>query len=421
MLSPAKPGVVARRSVGARIRVIAVAGALLCVSSISVLSAEPAGAAPQAQVTKKKCKSKKASIAKKKCKKAPAPTTTVPPVPTTFPTPTGPLDTDGDGIADTSDNCATTANHDQTDTDADGHGDACDPCPTDSNPGTQGCPTTIYLINDGTVDPGRNVRISNVLVTATSGNRAWVQVKQTDAAFTGFPYSGLEIDVSGVTHPALGDRITIDGIVGDQILTAAAITTVSSSGETPSAPSVNPSDFANVANASQLNGSLVDFNASPTLDHIDGNGDWVLNTGTVVAHTIFGGPLPTCAVGSSLASLLGIADIVSGDLLLLPRDGDDLGPPCLTNLNVPATLCVGQTSLGSVTLSGPVPSGGGSMFVSLTSSDPTNVPVPSAIGVLEGQSSHTIGFTPTGPANNVTITATLNGGQTQAVTSAVNC
>ena len=40
-----------------------------------------------------------------------------------------PLDQDGDGLPDTSDNCPLVANAAQTDADGDGHGDACDNCP----------------------------------------------------------------------------------------------------------------------------------------------------------------------------------------------------------------------------------------------------------------------------------------------------
>jgi hypothetical protein len=43
-------------------------------------------------------------------------------------------DSDGDGVADTADNCPNVPNPDQADADGDGIGDACDNCPTDSNP-----------------------------------------------------------------------------------------------------------------------------------------------------------------------------------------------------------------------------------------------------------------------------------------------
>jgi hypothetical protein len=45
-----------------------------------------------------------------------------------------PLDTDGDGIPDSSDNCPTVPNANQQDSDSDGVGNVCDNCPTVSNP-----------------------------------------------------------------------------------------------------------------------------------------------------------------------------------------------------------------------------------------------------------------------------------------------
>ena len=47
---------------------------------------------------------------------------------------TKPLDSDGDGVPDSIDNCPHVANPDQKDTDGDGVGDACDNCPTVYNP-----------------------------------------------------------------------------------------------------------------------------------------------------------------------------------------------------------------------------------------------------------------------------------------------
>jgi large repetitive protein len=391
---------------------------------VGLASALPALGAPgpSAQVAKKCKKSKSAVAAKKKCKKKKGPAT-VPPTTTSPTAPTPPLDTDGDGVPDSSDNCVSVSNHDQADADGDGHGDTCDPCPNEANPGTAPCSATIYQISDGTFPPGSHVALTDALITAMMGDGSaiWVEVKSSDPGFAGFDYRGLEVGTSSVslTGIQVGDRIDIDGITGTQSLTASSVA-LTGPLESIDYTGVTPANFAGGTMDAQLNGQFVDINGTTSVASIDVNGEWHTSDGFIVGKRIIG-TLPACAVGTSLTFLFGIADIENSDLVLLPRSTDDLGQPCLTNLSVPATLCVGQTSLGSVTLSAPVPSGGGSMFVSLTSSDPTNVPVPSAVGVLEGQTTHNIGFTPTGPANNVTITATLNGGQTQAVTSAVNC
>jgi hypothetical protein len=66
------------------------------------------------------------------------------------------LDSDGDGVLNSSDNCPNTPNPEQTDSDADNTGDACDGCPGDSGktaPGICGCNVTdTDSDSDGTPD-----------------------------------------------------------------------------------------------------------------------------------------------------------------------------------------------------------------------------------------------------------------------------
>jgi hypothetical protein len=58
------------------------------------------------------------------------------------------VDTDGDGVPDSQDNCPTVSNPDQSDTDGDGYGDACDLCPQVENDGGP-CPSSV---GGGTAD-----------------------------------------------------------------------------------------------------------------------------------------------------------------------------------------------------------------------------------------------------------------------------
>ena len=82
-----------------------------------------------------------------------------------------PTDTDGDGVADNSDNCPNDANADQADGDSDGLGDACDD--TDDNVisgGDAGLGDALYMSNgcaachadDGSGDIGPDIRGESV-------------------------------------------------------------------------------------------------------------------------------------------------------------------------------------------------------------------------------------------------------------------
>jgi large repetitive protein len=400
------------------------AGLFCAALVVGMASALPALGAPglSAQVAKKCKKSKKAVAAKKKCKKkAPAPVALPPSTTTpTGPTgPTGPVDSDGDGVPDSSDNCVSVSNAGQADADTDGKGDACDACPADSNPGIQGCPASIIDINMGNVANGSNVRLTNVLVTAVMGDESavWVQLKSTDPGNPGTTsYAGLEVDLTGIASPpalAAGNRVTIDGIVGTQSLTATAI--IVNGTDAIEYGGATAANFANGSVNGTLNGQFVTITSATTLSSITGAGEWVTAAGFTVGKRIIG-TLPACANGTNL-SLFGIADLVATSLVLLPRSTDDLGAPCLTDVNVPATTCVGQLTLGSVTISAP---SGSDIFVTLTSSDPTNVPVPAQVVIPNGSTSHNFAFTPAGEAT-ATITATLNGGQTQDTISTLIC
>jgi hypothetical protein len=88
------------------------------------------------------------------------------------------VDEDKDGIADSADNCPTTANATQTDTDHDGVGDACDSTP-------DGTPTTTTLSVGSRVATTDAVRVRSAggLATKTYG----VQKAGAQGSITGGP------------------------------------------------------------------------------------------------------------------------------------------------------------------------------------------------------------------------------------------
>jgi hypothetical protein len=195
--------------------------ALLCAAfAVAMVSVSATTAAPgHAQAAKKKCKKSKKAVAAKKCKKHGA--TTTPPSGgsggTTSPTP--PLDTDGDGVPDSADNCVSMPNADQADADADGHGDVCDACPLTSNPGTEACPsmptladlTTQATICEGHIDdPVGSVTLSapavgDTFVTVTSGDATKVTVTNGGTTVMNGQTSGT-VSMNGI---AQGGPVTI--------------------------------------------------------------------------------------------------------------------------------------------------------------------------------------------------------------------
>ncbi|MFH1807167.1 MAG: amidohydrolase family protein [Pseudomonadota bacterium] len=128
--------------------------------------------------------------------------------------PFNPDDLDRDGVNDLVDNCPGVPNPaPQVDSDSDGKGDACDLCPNAANPGTAGCPVTVVELQTDTVPVGSRVRVS----CAVSGIGSKGFFCQTRA---GGPNSGLYVFTNAppeVESRALaeGDDVDVDGTYTD--------------------------------------------------------------------------------------------------------------------------------------------------------------------------------------------------------------
>jgi hypothetical protein len=77
-----------------------------------------------------------------------------------------PYDVDGDGVPDFADNCPALANPDQADADSDFKGDACDACPAIANANEVPCPYTIHDLRTKPELQNTLVAVKNALVTA---------------------------------------------------------------------------------------------------------------------------------------------------------------------------------------------------------------------------------------------------------------
>ena len=145
--------------------------------------------------------------------------------PTTPPVPGG--DTDADGVADATDNCASAANADQKDSDGDLKGDACDNCPAVPNPDQadadkdgQGdacaCATPAIPCANGMSGPygcsgvDMLARVPLADMSATAGNAVWGAVEskgKREIAIVGLNNGAAFVDLSKPRCPVIVGKL----------------------------------------------------------------------------------------------------------------------------------------------------------------------------------------------------------------------
>jgi hypothetical protein len=313
---------------------------IVCASPAAVLS-PTASAAPLAHSAKHRCKRahKSRHGKKRSCKRkrhhhalsppviSPSPPATpVSPIPPDEPPP---VDSDGDGVPDSVDNCPEVANPDQADTDADGYGDACDPCPMTADPSGH-CPATIYQVDRGELPADSKVALRNVLVTAAAqGDAIWVAVKPGDSGYEGRGFSGMEVDVSSLpSTPAQGDRLTVEGTTATASagprLKADSVTIEAQGAEVFTPYAVSAAEFTEAAKEVELNGLLVSIAGLKRETH-NGTASWGMSGGILLGDRIIG-ELPTAGYtdGQTFPSITGIAETLEEAHELLPRRESDI-------------------------------------------------------------------------------------------------
>jgi hypothetical protein len=100
------------------------------------------------------------------------------------------------------------------DSDQDGIPDPLDRCPFYADP-TGYCGATPYQINDGTWAGGSLVVLVHLQVTSVdaANSHAVAEIINGDPGYVGPTGAAIDLDVSQVSLPAVGDRITVRGQV----------------------------------------------------------------------------------------------------------------------------------------------------------------------------------------------------------------
>ncbi|MEZ4374333.1 MAG: amidohydrolase family protein [Polyangiaceae bacterium] len=250
-----------------------------------------------------------------------------------------PNDTDGDGVANLSDNCPAVENADQADADNDQKGDACDLCPSFTNVGDAGCPFDIPTLKTDATLQGERVAVQGAVVTAVGPQGFFIQENTT--AFK--DNAGVYVFNGTDTKPALDDIVDVTGATLTTYFSQIQLNTVTwaATGSTFQMP-------PRVLTAGELTQLVTDGASSPLegqliqvenvtvsdADPVGGSGDtnnvneFELTGGLRVDDAVwptgqtFIDPFPT--VGEGFVSITGPVSFRNDYLKLLPRAPSDL-------------------------------------------------------------------------------------------------
>lgn len=127
-------------------------------------------------------------------------------------------DIDGDGIVDTRDNCPTTFNPDQKDSDGDGIGDTCDPCPNDP---TNACAQASQIISSSITQPAT---VSNGVGTASA--TVYPGSITTDTTITVSPQTSTGNFAFGANQQVMGAVYTFTAFPSSTFSTPPGVTII---------------------------------------------------------------------------------------------------------------------------------------------------------------------------------------------------
>ena len=292
-------------------------------------------------------------------------------------------DKDGDGIADSKDNCPDifnpirpVDNGKQADSDGDGVGDACDPCPLDkdksdcdpidfddkdgdgiinafdncpfkSNPGQEDSDNngigdacekiaeevTIYEIKQKTVDEGTYLKVEGIVTAYNSSKKNFfIQVAEADQDSTlKEKFSGLYI-FNSTKAVAVGDRVKVTGTLqfykdsgNSEIIEISKVKNVEIVSSNNALPPFVTVDPAKVKNDGELkdayNGVLVKVENVNVTEEADSYKVFGITGGLKVDDDFYSYTTP--AVGTHFSLLSGVLGDTFGYSKILPRSAED--------------------------------------------------------------------------------------------------
>ena len=188
------------------------------------------------------------------------------------------IDSDGDGIGDSFDNCRLVPNADQADRDGDGVGDACDNCPqvsntdqADGNSDGLGDACSAHYTQTLSVEAGAKAPGENLLVTATFSNTSGADIVtiRPDCVNTTFSVMVPGAETTVLLDPIIREKMY--GIPNDLVTIAAGeIFSVTCNLAEMFHPSILTSGLNNGPATYRVEATYSNFVVDPDLDPVTG-------------------------------------------------------------------------------------------------------------------------------------------------------
>ncbi len=332
-----------------------------------------------------------------------------------------PNDRDGDGVPNDEDNCPLDPNGDQADMDDDDKGDACDVCPMDSNPGTAGCPSSVYAVRRGEVPDRTTVSMEGLVVTAITRDGYYAQMDADHPMYEGVEESGIFIHIDAEpTGVSLGDRFdvvsgTTEDYFGEHRLNDVTVTRTAG-GDVPVPLVVTPAEIATGgARQEELECVLLRVenvsvsNVNP--DAPDNFGEFEVD-GLRVDDRMFAVE-PAPGAGEEFRSITGPLAFSFSNSKLLPRDSADVR---FASLRISPTAGRVRTEgeiMLSIVLPEDAPAGGAEVALEIT---PAGIlSGPASITIPAGESTGMVTLTSSTSVGTVTITASYDGESAESI------
>ena len=298
-------------------------------------------------------------------------------------------------------------NHNPPDADDDGIPDSLDACPHDYDPDGY-CPVPVYDVNDGTVGPGAKARVKNLMVTAIDrpDKLVWAQAQPGDDGYKGVKNSALRLaDQSSLPGTlAIGDRVNVTGSTASDEFDVISLNDTSSGG-TPAVASLTPGDVGNPKYDAVL-GSVDGETLTTAAAH-----HWTMFDGLNVPDQIIG-TLPVRSAGAYFSTVTGIFAGTDVSPTLMPRIAGDIqdgtAPPRTVAKVHITDDCVNDNethaAVATVQLSGPASD---PTSVTMSASSPASLTF-DPVTVVPGADTAVVRVSGASPANDVTLTGSLN-------------